>query len=504
VKSSAQTFYQAITSLGRGGMGEVYLAALPGPPGLNQLAVIKRVWPELADDPEFVAMFLDEAQLALRLRHPNIVQTFDVGEEVSEGLDGHLEGGRYFIAMEYLAGQSLALVLDRLRGSPSFGLSMRLQVLMDVLRALEYAHGLYGSNGEALGIVHRDVSPHNVVITYDGVVKLMDFGVAKSVLATHQTGPGVVKGRFAYGAPEQLRGLNVDARADLFSVGVMLRELITERRMFQGRTGTQIVNALTGGEPLPPLPHNPAVPEALRRICDRALALNPSERYQSAADFLRDLGYVLRHCLAPDPRPLGKLVACAFRNEKQSMEWLIERHFQQAQETPGASRSSGSYRTITAPAIEISDITVRDVMPRRRLGWKQVMLGSAAVAAGMVLMAALRPIDASEHPPVRRLAGLGALAPAMLPPVDPLPAVEPLSVVVEPPPPPTERPTAAAAEAASTPPRPVRRRRLAARLPAPVETEATEQEPEELMSKPPRSSRRLPPMSIDTRNPYRP
>jgi serine/threonine protein kinase len=497
VKSSAQTSYQAITSLGRGGMGEVYLAALPGPPGLNQLAVIKRVWPELADDPEFVARFRDEAHLALRLRHPNIVQTFDVGEEVCEGLDGQLEGGRYFIAMEYLAGQSLALVLERLRGSPSFGLSMRLQVLMDVLRALEYAHGLHGSNGEALGIVHRGVSPHNVVITYDGVVKLMDFGVARSVLAAHQTPAGAVKGRFsAYGAPEQLRGLNVDARADLFSVGVMLRELITDRRMFQGRTGTEIVKTLTGGQPLPPLPDNPAVPEALRRICDRALALTPSERYQSAGDFLRDLGYVLRHCLAPDPRPLGKLVACAFRNEKQSMEWLIERHFQQAQETPtpGASRSSGSCGTMTAPAIEISDITVRDVMPRRRLSWKQLMLGSAAVAAGMVLMSALRPTDASEHRARRRVAGSAAFSPAVLPP---MPAVEPL-------PQPAERPTAAASEAASTLPRPLRRRGLAPSLPDPVDTEATEQELQELVSEPPRSSRRLPSMSIDTRNPYRP
>ena len=416
-----QSQHRTITALGRGGMGEAYLTAMPGPPGVNELGVIKRIWPELADDPDFIAMFLDEATLALRLRHPNIVQTFDVGKEPAAALGGAgLQEGRYFIAMEYLAGQPLALLLERLRGSEAFGLQHRLHVLIEVLKALEYAHTLRGLDGTPLGVVHRDISPQNVFVTYDGAVKLMDFGIAKSVFASHQTGPGVFKGRFAYGAPEQLRGVNVDRRADLFAVGVMLWEMLADRRMFRGRTRTEVVRTLSGLAPLPGLPDDLSIPDRLRNICARALAMQPSGRYQSASEFRRELTQVAA-TLSLDPRPLGKVVASAFRSEKQTMDWLIERYFQNAAvagrkttlewdpavplERPSPPplpppRHTASWRSSgSAPAIEISDVTIQELSPRRFVRWPQLAMGVGAVGVAVLALALGKstPVDGAAR-----------------------------------------------------------------------------------------------------------
>jgi serine/threonine protein kinase len=321
--------YETIAPLGRGGMGEVFLAAMPGPPGLNQLAVLKRIWPELAHEPEFVAMFMDEARLALRMRHPNIVQTFEVGREAPRSTrpGGGVEPDRYYIAMEYLAGQTLAQVATRLAGSNAFGLQLRLQIVVDILSALEYAHQLRAQDGTMLGVVHRDISPQNVFVTYGGDVKLMDFGVAKSLGASHQTRPGTFKGRFAYAAPEQMRGSKVDRRSDLFSVGIILWELLTEQHLFRGRSKTDIVRILTGRDRLPTLPADWPIPERLRFVTARALALQPTARYQSAAAFRADLVDVQNTWLPPDPRSLSKVISCAFQSERESIDKVIEHHF---------------------------------------------------------------------------------------------------------------------------------------------------------------------------------
>jgi serine/threonine protein kinase len=341
-QDSAEKRYVPITTLGRGGMGEVVLASRPDA-GPRALAVTKRIWPELADEPDFIAMFMDEAHLALRLHHRNIVQTFEVGQDAGPEVDpdsGVLvaERGRYFLAMEYLAGQPLSHILRRLRGSDSFSLQLRLQIVIEVLRALEYAHDLRADDGRPLGIVHRDISPDNIFITYDGEVKLMDFGVAKSLFASHHTRPGVFKGRFTYAAPEQLRGLNVDRRADLFAMGVILWELLTDRRMFRGRTEAEVARTLNGHDPLPPLPEEWPIPPELRKISARALSLEPRGRYPNATKFRRDLADVLALGLPRENRPLGGVVARAFRAEKQSMEWLIERHFHGAEPWRSAGR----------------------------------------------------------------------------------------------------------------------------------------------------------------------
>src|SRR3954451_21783110 len=211
--------YEPIAQIGRGGIAEVLLAMMDSGSGARRLAVLKRIGPEFATDPDFVAMFLDEARLSLRLTHANVVQTYEV-------LVGDDE---LAIAMEYLDGQPLTRVLNRmLRGPGELGLPLRLRILTRVLAGLEHAHTLADLDGTPLGVVHRDVSPQNVFVTYDGQVKLVDFGIAKvaTAAAEEQTRPGVVKGRVSYMAPEQLRGGALDRRADLFSVGVMLWEAL--------------------------------------------------------------------------------------------------------------------------------------------------------------------------------------------------------------------------------------------------------------------------------------
>src|SRR6185437_1077783 len=188
--------YRLIAELGHGGMAEVYLAVVRGPAGFNKLVVIKQIRPQLAEDPEFLGMFLDEARLAARLSHPNVVQTNEVGQE----------GNRYFIAMEYLEGQPLNRILHRLQKSGGLPLGLHIKILSDVLAGLHHAHELADYDGTALEVVHRDVTPHNVFVTYEGQVKVVDFGIAKAAGRAGETRHGVIKGKAPYMAPEQAAG----------------------------------------------------------------------------------------------------------------------------------------------------------------------------------------------------------------------------------------------------------------------------------------------------------
>ncbi|MEO7729963.1 MAG: serine/threonine-protein kinase, partial [Kofleriaceae bacterium] len=185
--------YQVVAEIARGGMGVVYLAMTKGPGGFSKLVVVKELHPELVEDPAFATMFLDEAKLAARLNHPNIVQTNEVGND----------GDRYFMVMDYLDGRGLDQIRRRARtagGGPS--LAMLLRVLIEMLSGLAYAHKLTDFNGAPMQIVHRDVSPQNVFVTFDGQIKLLDFGIAKAADSTHETQAGVLKGKVAYMSPE--------------------------------------------------------------------------------------------------------------------------------------------------------------------------------------------------------------------------------------------------------------------------------------------------------------
>ncbi len=309
--------YRLITELARGGMGVVHLAVVRGVAGFTKLLVVKELRPEFLEDEAFVSMFFEEARLAARLNHPNIVQTIEVGSE----------GQRRFLAMEYLEGQSFQRILRRARrlGEP-VSLGAQLRVLVEVLSALEYAHSLTGLDGSALGLVHRDVNPHNVLVTYEGHIKLIDFGIAKAGDAEIETQGGVLKGKTTYMAPEQAACEPVDRRADVFAVGLMLWEAVVGRRPWEGHGDVAILRSLFSGI-VPQLEDacSAADPE-LSAIVRRATSANVQERYPTALAMRDDLEqYMAAHESAPTgTRDLGTLVSRLFADDRQNLQAQID------------------------------------------------------------------------------------------------------------------------------------------------------------------------------------
>jgi eukaryotic-like serine/threonine-protein kinase len=335
--------YRLIGALGHGGMADVYLAVADGPEGFRKLCVLKLLKESMAEDDEFRAMFLDEARLAARLNHPNVVQTFEVGEI----------GGRLMLAMEYVEGQPATRVRRRL--SPAqFPLTAYIRVLCDVLEALEYAHGLTEYDGSKLGIVHRDVSPHNIIVGYDARVKLVDFGIAKSSAAEQATQAGVLKGKVGYMAPEQACLGEVDGRADVFSVGVVLWEAIAGRRLSEGMSSNDVLVRRAGGNDPKIIEVAPDVDPELAEICDRAMARFPADRYASAADFQVDLERWLGKRAEPSRKEWSKALRDAFAPEREQVRGLVEQSMsamQQAGVIVSYPRllSSGEYSSLTPP-----------------------------------------------------------------------------------------------------------------------------------------------------------
>ena len=305
--------YHLVAALARGGMGDVYLAASQGPGGFSKLHAVKELKPELCDDETYVTMFLEEAQLAARLIHPNIVQTNEVGSD----------DGRHFMVMEFLDGRSLHRIAKRL--GARFPVNAHLQVIAEALLGLHYAHEMRGFDGQPLGMVHRDVSPLNVFVTFNGQAKVLDFGIAKTVDSAVETRSGVLKGRVAYMAPEQARGSTVDRRADVYSAGVMIWEAAAGRRLWPQMSEIEILSRLLR-EGAPSLRSvAPDAPEELDRICGRAMAYRREDRYPTAADLLCDLELYLAR--SGDPvtmRDIGALVGKAFADERREMNALID------------------------------------------------------------------------------------------------------------------------------------------------------------------------------------
>ncbi len=334
--SNAFGKYRPIAELGRGGMAVVYLAASQGPRGFSKLVVIKQLKEEFTSDTEFASMFVDEARLAARLNHPNIVQTYEVEEQA----------GKFFIVMEYLEGQPLSQVRTRLArlGAPLRDHQVR--VLCDVLDGLHHAHELTDYDGTPLNVVHRDVSPHNVIITYGGDAKLVDFGIAKAADSTSQTRTGVIKGKLAYMAPEQAFGKPVDRRADIFSIGVILWEAITGRRMWKGNAEGAIAHRLSVGEIPKITEFIPEPPPMLQTICERSLATRASDRYSTAAAMRQDLEHYLAS-IAPKPtaRDLGAIVVQAFSEERARIAGLVEKQMK-------VLRATTETTSIEVPRIE--------------------------------------------------------------------------------------------------------------------------------------------------------
>jgi serine/threonine-protein kinase len=278
-------------------MATVYLARLSGAGGFQRFVAIKRLHPHLANDQEFVQMFLDEARLAARLHHPNVVPILEIGES-PQG---------YYLVMEYVEGDTLARILARsAQAGRILSPKVSLRICLDSLAGLHVAHELKDDDGQPLSIVHRDVSPQNILIGMDGSARITDFGVARATTRLTTTRTGQLKGKLAYMAPEQARGAAVDRRADIFAMGIVIWECLAQKRLFKGEGEADTLNRVLY-EPIPtPRQANPDVPEALEAVVMKALDRDPAKRWETASDFADAVEKVARdHDLLGKPKDVA-------------------------------------------------------------------------------------------------------------------------------------------------------------------------------------------------------
>jgi serine/threonine protein kinase len=281
--------YRLIRQIAVGGMAEIHLAKTAGIAGFEKYVALKMIHPNFAEDDQFIQMLVDEAKIAVQLTHGNIAQTFDLGRV----------GDTYYITMEYVDGADLYKILRR---ASEQDLAMPLDVCAfigkEISSALDHAHRKRDHQGKSLGIVHRDVSPQNVLVSYSGEVKLVDFGIAKATMKVRQTAVGVIKGKYYYMSPEQAWGDPIDHRSDIFSAGIVLYEMITGQMLYLEEDLHKLLEMARSAEIAPPSKLRRGVPPQLERIVMHALAKVPGERYQSAGDFATDLERFL-HAYSP-------------------------------------------------------------------------------------------------------------------------------------------------------------------------------------------------------------
>jgi serine/threonine protein kinase len=296
--------YFLLGLIARGGMAEVYRARLRNPDGDSRLLAIKVMRPQLAREARFVDMFNREGQLAMLLKSQAIVRTFEVGR---------IEG-RHYIAMEYIGGRDLTQLLRRCQESNQrIPVPHAVFIGAQIATGLDFAHNLTGSDGRPLNIVNRDVSPSNVRLSYDGEVKLLDFGIAQALMK-FTSEIGVLKGKFSYMSPEQIRGMPLDARTDVFSAGIILHEMLTTEKLFRGDTEFALMEKVRKADIPPPSKFNRRVTEELDRIVLKSLARDVTQRYQNAAELGADLGRLLEGYRF-DPKELRQFMRQMFRKE---------------------------------------------------------------------------------------------------------------------------------------------------------------------------------------------
>jgi serine/threonine protein kinase len=317
--------YQLLAVLGRGGMAEVFLALSRGAMGFDKLTVVKRLRDGLADDDNFRNMFLDEARLAARLNHPNVVHTYEVGEH----------DGVYFIAMEYLEGQALnKIVREAEKREQVIEPAVSARIISDALAGLHHAHTLTDFDGRPLNIIHRDVSPHNLFVTYEGTTKVVDFGIAKAALSSNETEVGVVKGKVAYMSPEQATGAPIDARSDVFAMGIVLWEMLTQRRLMTGDSAASTIHRLLTAQ-VPAVSSLRRVAPDLDSIVERALERDPNRRFPSALAMREALeDYLVHSGEAVRQDEIGQRVTAMFVDIRDAIKRQIRAHVEGAGREP--------------------------------------------------------------------------------------------------------------------------------------------------------------------------
>jgi len=305
--------YRLLGLLGQGGMGRLYIAERRGVQGFVKIVALKRILPHLADSTRLRDMFLNEARIAARLEHPNIVATYELGEV----------DGKYFISMEYLPGEDLSAIIGRGQAAQSIPVDIAAALAQQAAQGLQYAHDARDGQGRLIGLVHRDVSPRNIFVTYHGVVKLLDFGMVRNPSGPKSV-PGVFKGKYGYCAPEQLEGGRVDARTDTFCLGIVLWECLTGSRLFDGPNDVETIGAVRSRIIEPPSVLRPEVPQGLDQIALRALARDPAQRYQSAHEMSEDLDrYLLGRHNRPTNKSVGQWIESLFGAERAALKKSI-------------------------------------------------------------------------------------------------------------------------------------------------------------------------------------
>ncbi|MGV3625245.1 MAG: serine/threonine protein kinase [Archangium sp.] len=383
--------YTLVKKLATGGMAEVFLARIDGPMGFAKKCVVKRILPHFNDDPRFIEMFLGEARLAAELNHPNLVQIFDFGEA----------NGQYFLAMEYIDGPNLRVLNQATRsatGPMSFALAARIIAL--AAEGLHHAHELRNENGELVNLVHRDISPDNILVSRNGAVKVVDFGIAKASSQPHLTKSGMIKGKMAYMPPEQLAREPLDRRADLFALGIVLYELVTGGMPFDATSEVSIIQALMSQQPLEkPTTYRLDCPPSLEAIVLKCLEKDRERRYGSCRELQADLEtFISSQGAAVGTREVADLVETTFANDNEVTQSTAiplsgleattpsgvsqERPIApQPPKAPPAARSTGLSNTALRPVTN-AELEARATAPKSKL---PMILGGLAVLIAIVV-----------------------------------------------------------------------------------------------------------------------
>jgi serine/threonine protein kinase len=348
--SDSQQRYRVVEKLESGGMAEVFRAESEGLQGFRKQVAIKRVLPHLSSKKKFISMFLDEARLSAQLSHSNCVQVFDIG----------VGDNAFFIVMEFVDGANLKAIIEHLKKHKrDFPVEAAVYISLAICQGLAYAHELTDPNGVPLHIVHRDMSPPNVLITKYGEVKIVDFGLAKANSQLEKSEPGIIKGKFSYLSPEAAMAQEVDARTDVFAVGIILWEILSGQRLFLGDTDFQTVKKVQESV-IPSISKiNRHVPPELERIIDRSLAREPAQRYQTARALGMDLSkFLFKHAVPVSTFDIGTLVQGAMRErqryrpmQKSIIDKLIEEALLEFTSLTDEAAANESSMRIEVPAL---------------------------------------------------------------------------------------------------------------------------------------------------------
>jgi serine/threonine protein kinase len=405
--------YEIITHLASGGMADIFLCRARGIQGFEKLAIIKRVRQDRALDKKMVDLFLDEARLAASLQHPNIVQVFEFG----------IVEGSYFLAMEYVHGEDVHSLLMRMRETEAaIALPEVLAIVVGVCQGLQYAHECLGLNGRPLGIVHRDISPSNVLISYDGAVMITDFGIAMATSRSTETTTGTVRGKLAYMSPEQCRGMPLDRRSDIFAIGTLLHELSTGKALFKGTSDFELMKAIVEDPLRPPSAEVAAYPGELDRIVLKALARDPADRYATARELQLDLErFAVEHKLPISSARLSGFMQQQFAD--RIARWRERVSLDYAARASTARPPSAEVEIIAAEATSVEEVPAAPP-PRRRvragivsaaaagaalLFFAQRQLASSHAAAAPIAATAAAPIAATAAAPIAATAAAAAV-----------------------------------------------------------------------------------------------